>query len=591
MPFKSLRRWSARIAVSLLAVSGAPPTAFAGGNSAQGDEQQSEPAKPVASAGFPDIALIHYAETSGRGAFLATDSLTATVTLRAVNTGKVATGPVSVSVTDVNSLMKQTSPAQPIGALQPGESSEPIAIQLAATMPPSKSQSSETPQFTDWKNAYDMLCGVDLMAAMVSANPQPVSAAGDRKQEYLYLGYGNSKPWDEGHPVPMANICDDTQCVSIHHVARSIYKLIGCKVVGYAFFVGDGLDPSRGILGGFGEARTRLTPPETWFAPSTKMQIASSSKVLTALASIRVLGPRIEDPAYPYFPSDWRMPPASIVKNVTFRQFLSQTSGVQQYSAGSLYATADVLEGFFTQQLPNPDAPKSCPGYHANSKNIPNPIVSDHAPCYSNTNFGIMRLALPRAAGDTTNNPLELAEDYVRQVRDNVFAPVGVQDVGCRPPANPRATALLYRYPGDSVSYDWGDTTPACGDWGWYVSVEDYAKVLLSLNSGDHRILTDCQFFDMETNPASHPVGWDVKADGPIRRWLEKNGEQIHGSAFQTTSVGIYGGRSGCPSSGSSPVPGVAGVLFIDSDISGQPNAGAWTVLTRAFRSAVTPKP
>ncbi len=593
MPSKFLQRRCASIAASvvLLSFSAPPQAALAAGKIVQIDETSLDAAQPVAGAGFPDIALVHYAENSGRGSFMDMSAVTATVTLRAVNNGDVATGPVFVSVTDVHSLLKQTTPAQAINSLKPGESSGPITIQLAATMPAPKSPAGGTPQFTDWKSAYDALCGVDLMAAMMSAGPQQsASPANDRKQEYLYLGYGASKPWEEGHPVPMANICDDKQCVSIHHVARSIYKLIGCKVVGYAFFVGDGLDPSRGIFGGFGEARTRLTPPEIWFSPSTKMQIASSSKVLTALAGIRVLGPRMEVPAYSYFPSDWRLPPTSIVKNITFRQFLSQTSGVQQYSPGTLFATADVLERFFTQELPNPDAPNICPGYHANSIVVPNPIVSDHKPCYSNANFGIMRLALPRAGGATTNDPYGLAENYVRQVRDNVFAPVGVQDVGCRP-ANPRAAALPYQYPGDSVSYDWGDTTLACGDWGWYVSVEDYAKVLLSLNSGDHRILTDCQLFDMETNPVSHPVGWDVKADGPTRRWLEKNGEQIHGGAIQTTSVGIYGGHGGCPSSGSSPTPGVAAVLFINSNIDGQPNVGAWTVLTRALRSAVTVKP
>ncbi len=597
MPSKFFRHWYMPLAVccGATSLSLAPSIALASGKLvvAQNDEASPEPAQPPASAGFPDVALIHYAESSGQRSFMDTSSLTATVTLRAVNNGAAATGPVLVSITDAHSLMKQTTPAQMIDALKPGESSSPITIQLAATMPVPKSQANQaspTPQFADWKTAYDTLCGVDLLAAMVSAGSQSATAASDRKQEYLYQGYGNSKPWDEGHPIPMANICDDTQCVSIHHVARSIYKMIGCKVVGYAFFVGDGLDPSRGMFGGFGEARTSLTPPAAWFAPTTKMQIASSSKVLTALAGIRVLGSRIDDPAYPYFPSDWRMPQTSIVKNITFRQFLSQTSGVQQYYTASVYATADALEAFYTQPLPNPDAPKSCPGSHANPRNIPNPIVTDRTPCYSNANFGIMRLALPRAGGARTDNPEELAENYVRQVQDNVFAPVGVQNVACRPPADPRAYALLYQYPGDRVWHDWGNTTLACGDWGWYVSVEDYAKVLVSLNSADHRILTDCQFNDMETNPASHPIGWDVKNDGPTRRWLEKNGQEGMGGATQTTSVGIYGGHSGCAGSGTSPVGGVAGVLFINSDVQDQPTAAAWTVLTRVFRSAVTPK-
>ena len=232
----------------------------------------------------------------------------------------------------------------------------------------------------------------------------------------------------------------------------------------------------------------------------------------------------------------------------------------------------------------------SCPG-SGNPRVIPNPIVMQKTPaCYTDTNFGIMRLLLPRFAGAMTNDPTQLAQQYVQQVRDNVFTPVGVQNVACKPPAALSGYALLYKYPGNQFSGDWGDLTLVCGDWGWYVSVEDYAKVLVSLNSADHKILTDCQLNDMEINPSAHAVGWDIRSDGAGHRWLEKNGADGTGNgSLQTTSVGIFGGRSGCGAT--SPISGVAGALFINSDIVGQPNGGAWSVLLKAIQDATKPKP
>jgi len=407
-------------------------------------------------------------------------------------------------------------------------------------------------------------------------------------------------------------ICDDKQCVSLRAVARSIYKQVACKVVGYAFFVGDRTSGPRGVFGAFGKARTSLNPPETDFAPTTKMQIASASKVLTALTGTRVFGSKIDNLAFDFFPTNWTLPQNTIVRNITLRELLSHTSGVQQYYSWKDESFSS-LQTFWTRGVAKPDADWLCPGppvFRVTPWNtgplfpwlIGNPIIMTKTPpCYTNTNFSIMRLLLPRFVGAMTNDPTQpmtndpkqLAEEYVQLVKDNVFTPVGVQNVACKPPAEQSSYALLYQYPGTQIGADWGDLTLVCGAWGWYVSVEDYAKVLVSLNSGDHKILTDCQFNDMETNPTAHPVGWDTVSDGAGRRWLQKNGAEGAGNgATQTTSVGIFGGRNGCRvnSRGDAPVSGVAGVLFLNSDISDQPNIGAWTILIKAFQDAVRPK-
>ena len=542
-------------------------------------------------ANYPSIELVHYEENFGQVPQTQIFYATATVQLRGVNTGNVKTDPASVSVNDFNALWKQTGPSASIGALAPHSQSPAVTVQLTAMLPPPKSQLGQQQQIADWKVQYKNACGVDLRAALNWAGPQAQAPMNDHQEQSLYLGYGSSKSWDENHPVSTARICDDKQCVELSAVARSIYKQIACKVVGYAFFVGDKTSGARGLFGAFGQARTNLNPPAADFTPTTKMQIASTSKVLTALTGVRVFGNQLDGLAFTSFPSNWTLPQNTIVKNITFRQFLSHTSGVQQYYASQSGQDFNSLQTFFTQPIPNPNAPATCPGSGANPRVIPNPIVTNKAPCYTNTNFGIMRLVIPRFAGASTNDPTQLAEQYVQQVQNKVFVPVGVQNVACKPPANGKY-ALLYQFPGTSISGDWGDLTLVCGDWGWYVSVEDYAKVLVSLNSADHKILSDCQLRDMETNPAAHPVGWDIKIDNTGRRWLEKNGaEGTSNGARQTTSVGIFGGRSGCPANGDPPpLSGVAGVLFINSDIAGGGNNGAWTILTKAFQDSVKPK-
>jgi len=546
------------------------------------------------SANFPDIELVHYAEQIELYYFAK-----ATVTLRAVNNSGTKTDPFSVGVNDFNVLMRQTDdPVQGIGALNPGQTSSDVTLHMTAVLPPPKSQLGLGQQMEEWRDAYRNRCGVDLRVTLSWAGPQAQTPMNAYAERVLYLGYGDSKPWDEGHSVTTKSVCDASKCVNLNDMVRNVYKQIACKVVGYGLFVGDQTSGSRGVFTAFGRARTSLNGTPVDFSPDAKMQIASASKVLTALAGMRVFDGHLADKAANSFPSNWTMQ-NSIVKNITLREFLSQTSGVMQYYPGNDEKFAS-LQSFYTQTLTNPNAPWYCPGPPNATATppipplLPNPIIMNKAPCYSNANFAIMRLVMPRFAGTNSNDPTTLANKYVQQVQQNVFTPVGVSNVGCNPSGQ---YALPYVFPGDQLSGDWGDTTLACGSWGWYVSVRDYAKVLVSLNSADHKILSDCQFLDMETNPSAHPVGWDGNWDGTSNvRWLQKNGAEGTGNgSTQTTSVGIYLGAPGVKKPGGQCTPsspGVAGVLFINSDISGQPNnVGAWTILLNAFRAVAKPKP
>lgn len=555
---------------------------------------------------FPSVEMIKYDEKVGVVPLTQLQFAGADVTVRVSNKGRTATSPIWLNIKDDNVLMRQASPVS-VASLKAGDS-KLVIVHVNAVLPPPTSQLPEDKQYSQWFQEYNDRCGVDLSIVMDWKGPQAQTPIDNHTQAYLYQGFGSSKPWQEGISIADTVICDDKNCVSINQVARSVYKQIACKVVGYALFVGDKVTGPRSRFDAFGKARKSINPPETDFSPTTKMQIASSSKVLTGLATIRVMGNKIDSPAFTSFPSNWTLPQNTIVKNITPRQLVSQTSGVQQYYAGNNGQDFASLQTFFTQTISNPNAPRTCPGScvppnprvpgKCASRIIPNPIVMNLTFCYTDTNFGVMRLVLPRFAGANTNDPLDLAKKYVDQVRANVFTPLGVQNVGCQPPPSPSDYAFLYSWGRPAANLDWGDTRLSCGDWGWYVSVQDYAKVLVSLNSADHKILSDCQFEDMETNPSTHPIGWDITSDGAGHRWLEKNGAQggscdANGKncATQTTSVGIFGGRSGCANKGTSPMSGVAGVLFINSDISGQPNSGASAVLIKAFQDSVKPKP
>jgi len=432
--------------------------------------------------------------------------------------------------------------------------------------------------------------GLAVLAALTSG----VAQAGEKPP-------GSVNPVNPGVQPPgivlNQNICDGTICVSLPAVAASIHKQLDCCTVGYAFFVGNALTGATAVFGSHGQAVTAANAPAAKFTPETQMQIASTSKVLTALTALKVLGSNINKPASLYFPQDWTLPANSIVKSITVRRFVSQTSGVMQYYASSSGQDYASLKAFFTQTIANPNAPYYCPGPpNPNAsppipQSLPNPILSTTKPCYTDTNFGLMRIVIPHAGGSQSSDPQTLANTYVSQVWKNVFFPVGVGAVRCSPS---KPAALGYNYPGTSSGTNFGgDLTLSCGDWGWWVSVHDYASVLVSLNAQDGKILGNCGLYDMVTNPSNHPVGWDIISDG-TNRWLEKNGGDSWttnaGSGQISTSVGIYGGKDGCvvKGKGQPPIAGTAAVLFINSNINGA-KYGADTVLHNALVAGTTP--
>jgi CubicO group peptidase (beta-lactamase class C family) len=370
----------------------------------------------------------------------------------------------------------------------------------------------------------------------------------------------DGKGWCVASPVTKAEtVCDATRCVAIADVYKNVASRLDGKVVGYACSIGSA------SVGAFshGQARTEANAPAKPFLPSTKIPVASVSKVVTALAAIRVLAKHHVDLGSGiggHLPSDWKLDPH--VASITFRELLSHRSGIKDYGNNSQdYAT---LKKFFTQSV---DPTKNTPCQGPAVVNPPDPInPNDKSPCYSNYNFAIFRVLLPWLDGfvdDPANRAAKLAAAYVKIVQANVFEPVGAHGVDAKPPTTgPQATAYAfsYKYPGSDPGHDWGDDSLGVGAAGWYLAIDDIDKVLYSLNKNDGRILTPTQRQEMETMPQ---LGWDTLVDSTGYRWVEKNGGWGYGATDISTSIALFG-------------PGVFGALFINSDRSGPGLQNNW---------------
>ncbi|HKO62941.1 MAG TPA: serine hydrolase domain-containing protein [Pyrinomonadaceae bacterium] len=521
---------------------------------------------------FPTVEVIRYVERVSANS-RRQGHFGAVVKLRVSNKGRVATDPVSLVIKDNNLLMHPTKPVH-IPSLRPGVERE-VDTDLEADI----SDNRPTLEPTTWRQRYRARCGPGLHSVVAwngSAAMRPVNGMVERKLDMEAA----RKIHVEADPNP--SICDATHCVKPCEMGKEIRRQLDGHVVGYSFFVG-----RQSRYEGYGMARTSADGTEQPFTPTTKITVASVSKLVTAIAAVRMLGRRgisLDAPIGPYFPSDWTV--SDYVHDITFAQLLSHTSGIKDY--GNVNTDYAKLKQFFTQSVSTSTTTTCQPASVVDPSNPINP--NDTNNCYSNYNFAIFRILLPQVAGyaedsDLTTRPRTLANHYESLVRLNVFSRVGQHGVKCKPPTDsPGSTtyAFAYKHPSTTIGVVFGDESLKCGAAGWYLSVENIAKVLLSMNALDGRILTENttthQFDEMRTRR----LGWDIA--GPAR--VEKNGGyggcDANGNCGEiSTSAGIFGPVTG---------PRLVAVLFMNSNISGGPaeGEGATNVLHRAYHNART---
>ena len=526
---------------------------------------------------FPSVEMISFKEKIGMVKNTQIYFSGVDIKVRVSNKGNKKTDSIRLKLKDFKVLLRHNSPGVIVASLAPGQSKD-ISIHLDAVLPAARSQTPQAAQHKQWRRWYKDRCGSDLRAVMDwhgSQNNMPMNA--HRETILAFEG------WSEFTTMPSSQrICANNQCVNVCEIEKDIHQQLKGRAVGYSFFAGR--YPKFGA-GGF--AQTKANGKAVPFTSKTKITVASVAKMVTAIAAVRILAQNnvsLDAAVGPFFPADWNV--GNFFQSVTFSQFLSQTSGIKDY--GNVAMTYAQLQTFFEQNVPNNVTTACQPSSVINPANPVN--MNNPAFCYSNYNTAIMRILLPRVAGLAVDNnmatrPQTLADQYEQLVQQNVFDLVGQPNVTCAPPSA-NDNAFAYNHPGDKAGFNWGNVDLTCGAAGWYLSVEDLAKILLSINNRDGKIFTEDSTVSQFSVMRTRNLGLDINNANQ----LEKNGGWSMGCDSNgancgsiSTSASIFGPANG---------PNMVGILFINSNISGgaSDGLGARQVMTNAYNNALKPQ-
>jgi CubicO group peptidase (beta-lactamase class C family) len=246
---------------------------------------------------------------------------------------------------------------------------------------------------------------------------------------------------------------------------QNIYNGMDSTVVGFGYAI---TAPNGAIVaeGGGGFART-ATDGELAFTSTSRMEIASSSKTITAAAIVKLLFSQdktIEETIGNYFPASWDVP--SAVASLTFKDLLNHTSG------------------FNIRRVTYEDLKELVEG---------GPQVAKEASGYNTTNYSLLRIILPYVwYGDNkaelddvseADKPQLLADLYFDYVNTEVLEPLGVDDAATGH-TSPTPT-LLYNFPDDGTpGYETPDQRLHVGGMGWNLSAAQMATFMAGL--GNH---------------------------------------------------------------------------------------------------------
>ncbi len=212
-----------------------------------------------------------------------------------------------------------------------------------------------------------------------------------------------------------------------------------------------------------GLARTAADPPLTAQSPGKEMHVASVSKTLTTIVTLRLLEENGLTPdalIAPYLPGNWVL--GDGVDQLSFRDFMTHTSGFGQIDAGNAYealrtaiATDVASQGF----------------------------------SYKNANFALMRVLV---AGLQGIDPVDYGEFDAGTLTtaafilyaQSLYGSIGV-DVNCAP--NDATPTVQYKFPDDGTpGYVEPDRQLSCGGFGWFISSNELAAVLTNLRNTEN---------------------------------------------------------------------------------------------------------
>jgi CubicO group peptidase (beta-lactamase class C family) len=230
------------------------------------------------------------------------------------------------------------------------------------------------------------------------------------------------------------------------------------------------------------------------------------SKTITAAAALQLLEPSgarnmLDDAIGSHLPDEFNADDS--FKAITFRQLLQHMSGIPTDIGPGLSDDYDSLKTYVSSH----------------------PNVGDKSYHYSNANYGLFRILIPKLGGI----PLQpsgkgIAYDYgvayMQYVQQYVFNPIDL--LGGLSANSDSSTGLDYHFPLPPQPYqgmDLGDLTTKIGGGGWMMSTMDLAHFVRDLNYSENvvsgavvkQMKDKCMGYDACGTPAangSHYAYW-----------------------------------------------------------------------------------
>lgn len=282
----------------------------------------------------------------------------------------------------------------------------------------------------------------------------------------------------------------------------AVHAALKDKVRGYAMGVRRNGQPIATLL--WGQAQT----PSAGWALSTRMHVASVSKLITAIVAVKMLDERglsFDTKIGAYLPEYWA--PGGNSRDITFRDLLTHRAGFSDANYDGDFLT-------FKRQIEQ--------GVAVNpSKN------------YTNGSFSLVRVlgatltgAMPRsfkAPANLSNDTVwdvAATDAFLEYAQQKVFTPAGVANVSPSPvpsPSNIRAVA--YTTKGDTNGWNSGALSTQLGGAGFRMSVNDVLDVMGTFRRKG-TIVSKAKA--QEALDAS--LGIDNITDSPLGKIYDKNG-------------------------------------------------------------------
>ena len=251
--------------------------------------------------------------------------------------------------------------------------------------------------------------------------------------------------------------------VDLGALGLRLWTVLKDHVAGYMLHV-----RQNGALVHVGAWNWALTPEDgaKGWTEDTRMHVASVSKFLTAVGTVRLLDSKnlsYDTKIINYLPAHWSK--GANVDKITFRHLFTHTSGFVTGGSDTDYATmkSKVAAG----------------------------VAGVGTYDYENMNFGLCRILISTVSGAVAKSAsytpanlndafwdLNTINAYRSYMQTKVFAPCGVVNAGFDTLVY-TPDALAYPFPYDNASgWNSGDLKTVCGGAGWRLSIKELLEVM-----------------------------------------------------------------------------------------------------------------